>query len=77
MWKWGRAAAEALLSRPRLERHLTVPAELLGPGWGASGAGTPGPPRPRRGNPAQSPRRGGGHRAPAWGTARSPSPSPR
>lgn len=34
MWKWGRAAAEALLSRPRPERHLTVPATLPGPGVG-------------------------------------------
>lgn len=32
MWKWGRAAAEALLPQPRPERHLTVPAALRGPG---------------------------------------------
>lgn len=46
MWKWGRAAAEALLSRPRLERHLTVPAALPGPGVGGYGGGDDRPAAP-------------------------------
>lgn len=56
----GRGAA----SRPRPEGHLTVPAAQPG-GLGWRG-------RPGRGSPAQSPRHGGGRRAPAPGTARSP-----
>lgn len=79
MWRWGRAAAGALRSRRWSARHLTVPAAMRGSGlgWGASGTGTPGPPRLHPGSPAQSPRRGGDRRAPARGTARSPSLSPR
>lgn len=50
MWKWGRAAAEALLSRPRPERHLTVPAALPGPGVGGyrGGDARPAAPAPHK-----------------------------
>lgn len=62
VWTWGRGAAEVLLSRPRSERHLTVPAALRWSGWGASGTGMPGPPRTKpapRGRPPR-PRPGNG-----------------
>lgn len=49
MWKRGRAAATAPLSRPRPARYLTVPVALPGPGVGGLGGGDarPAAPAPR------------------------------
>lgn len=80
MWKWGRAAAEALLPQPRPERHLTVPAALRGPGVRGDGGGdarptAPAPREPRtkpaaRGRPPR-PRPGNG-----WEPVAVPAPIP-
>lgn len=69
MWKWGRAAAKALLSRPRPERHLTVPEALpRGPGGGLRGRGRPA----RRARAAGAP-----HKACGAGASAAPPPRER